>query len=86
MSSFAPSQMFYRVLSTSMHGYAQILQQPLSVHCTKNESFSVWISSVNVKKATDLLTFTEEILNGKLNFLCSDRVYSIPVILNITPF
>ena len=33
------------------------------------------ISSINVTKSqetTDLVTFTEEILNGKLNFLCSD--------------
>ena len=44
------------------------------VHCTKNGSFPSSISSVNVTKSevflADLVTFTEEILNGKLHFLC----------------
>ena len=34
------------------------------------------ISSINVinpQEAADLVTFTEEILNGKLHFLCSVR-------------
>ena len=31
--------------------------------------FSIRISSVNV---TDLVTFTDKILNGKLHFLCND--------------
>ena len=37
--------------------------------------FSLRISSVNVTKSTtaDLVTFTEEILNVKLHFLCSGR-------------
>ena len=30
--------------------------------------FSVRISSVNMTKSADLVTFTEEILNGKLHF------------------
>ena len=30
------------------------------------------ISSVNPQKTADFVTFTEEILNGKLHFLCSD--------------
>ena len=30
-------------------------------------------------KTADLVTFTEEILNGKLNFLCSDRILSTPL-------
>ena len=40
----------------------------------KKLSFPLWISSVNVIKSAgtaDLVTFTEEILNGKLHFLCS---------------
>ena len=35
------------------------------------EQFFIKISSVTVTKS-DLVTFTEEILNGKLNFLSSD--------------
>ena len=37
--------------------------------------FSISISSVNVlslQETADLVTFTEEILNGKLNFFYSD--------------
>ena len=37
-------------------------------------SFPLRISSVNVtepQETADLITFTEEILNGKLHFLCS---------------
>ena len=34
------------------------MQRPFLFHCTKNED-------------ADLVTFTEEILNGKLHFLCS---------------
>ena len=40
----------------------------------KNWSFPLRISSVNVTKSAvpaDLVTFIEEILNGKLHFLCS---------------
>ena len=45
----------------------------------KKLSFPLRISSVNVNKSTenfletDLVTFTEEILTGKLRFLCCDR-------------
>ena len=41
----------------------------------KKSSFSLRISPVNVTKSagkSDLVTFTGEILNGKLHFLCSD--------------
>ena len=41
---------------------------------TKNKVFEVRISSVNVTKSAvscDLVTFTEDILNGKLHFVCS---------------
>ena len=43
--------------------------QSYNPHCTKKWSFPLRISSVNV--TSDLVTFTEEILNGKLHFLCS---------------
>ena len=39
----------------------------------RKRSFPLRISSVNVTPA-DLVTFTEEILNGKLHFLCSVRL------------
>ena len=35
------------------------------LHCTKNEVFHYSIKDI------DLVTFTEEILNGKLHFACS---------------
>ena len=38
--------------------------------CTKNEA-SIKISPVNV----DLVTFSEEILNGKLRFICSGSIW-----------
>ena len=42
----------------------------LVLHITAQKmKFSRKISSVNVTKS-DLVTFTEEILNGKLHFLC----------------
>ena len=41
------------------------------IHCTKNISFPLRISSVNGETA-DVVTFTEEIFNGKLLFLCSE--------------
>ena len=43
---------------------------------TAQKSFPLQISSVNVTKSAvscDLIIFTEEILNGKLHFLCSDN-------------
>ena len=47
----------------------------LSANTGQKCSFSLRISSVNVTNPqfpTDLVTFTEEILNEKLQFLCSD--------------
>ena len=47
---------------------------PTTFTLHKKWSFLLRISSDNVTKSTvpaDLVTFTEEILNGKLNFLCS---------------
>ena len=38
----------------------------------KKWSFSFKIFSVNVTEADDLVTYTEEILNGKLHFLSSE--------------
>ena len=43
----------------------------------KKRSFPLRISSVNVIKSAepaDLVTFTEEILNEKLHFLCSEML------------
>ena len=28
-------------------------------------------------KTADLVTFTEEVLNGKLHFLCSDSIFAL---------
>ena len=59
-------------------------------HCTKNEVFFRRVSSVNVtkfavSKFADLITFTEEIFNGKLTFMSigtePDLVSSSPEIL-----
>ena len=36
-------------------------------------NFQVRISTVNVTKSADLAKFVEEILNGKLHFLCSEN-------------
>ena len=43
-------------------------------HCTQKWSFPLIISLVNVTKSTGLITFTEEILNRKLYFLCIEWV------------
>ena len=45
-------------------------------YCTKTWSFPLRISSVNMTKSADadLVTFTEEIFNVKLHFLCSVHV------------
>ena len=47
----------------------------LTMHCTKNEvfhqEFLQWMWP-NLQETADLVTFTEEILNGKLRFFCSD--------------
>ena len=45
-----------------------------TLHTAKNWSFPIRISSVNVTKPqipADLVTFTEEIFNGKFHLLCS---------------
>ena len=43
----------------------------------------------NPQEAADLVTFTEEILNGKLNFLCSELsilvVWSLKLIPTLLP-
>ena len=40
-----------------------------TTHCTKMK-----LSIKNFQETADIVTFTEEILNGKLHFLCSDRI------------
>ena len=38
----------------------------------------------NPQKTADLVTFTVEILNGKLHFLCSDHSRSVFILLKVT--
>ena len=55
----------------------------------KVRSFPLRISSVNVTNsqfAADLVTFTEEILNEKLCFLCSDNTESVFAMLTKNDF
>ena len=40
-------------------------------HCTKKWSFLLRICHLRIKFPADLVTFIEEILNGKFHFLCS---------------
>ena len=50
--------------------------------------FSIKVSEVNVTKSevpTDLVTFTEEILNGKHHFLCSESLKKALTILAKPP-
>ena len=50
-----------------------------TLHTAKNWSFPLRISSVNVTKPqipADLVTFTEEIFNGKFHLLCSFKILS----------
>ena len=57
---------------------AKVLNKHLTLH--KKWSFQLRISSINVSKSArtaDLVTFTEEILIGKLQFLCSVEWISI---------
>ena len=35
----------------------------------------------NPQETADLVTFTEEILNGKLHFLCSDKFFLLPILV-----
>ena len=61
--------MFDRVLKTLLHivSTPSKFQSTNQLHCTKYEVF-IKISLLNVTKFADLITFTEEILNGKLLF------------------
>ena len=49
--------------------FAILLQKDISLQ--KSECFASRISSVSVAKSVDLVIFAEQILNGKLHFLCS---------------
>ena len=57
-----------------MYGFWTTDPQPLPFHCTKNGAFHegglqwMWL---NPQETADLVTFTEEILYGKLHFLCN---------------
>ena len=51
-----------------------LLKRDSNTDTTAQKGFPLRISSVNVNKSAvscDLVTFTEKIINGKLNFLCS---------------
>ena len=45
------------------------------IEIAKKTKFSIkdFFSKCDQTRSTDLVTFTEEILNGKLHFLCSER-------------
>ena len=45
--------------------------------------FQLRMSSVNLQFPAGLFTFTEEILNGKLHFLCSDIYLIITVAMHL---
>ena len=51
-----------------------------SLYTPQKWSFSLRISSLN-KLPGDLVTFTEEILNRKLHYLCSDRGFQDELIV-----
>ena len=40
-------------------------------------------NSANFQVAVDLVTFTEEIFNGELHFLCSERACALPMLVMI---
>ena len=49
------------------------------LHCTKNEVFHQgFLKQTNVF-LVDFVTFTGEILDGKLHFFCSARFVNVPV-------
>ena len=55
--------MFARVVSTKLSNMINVANAAKFLTCTAQKiKFSI----------KDLVTFTEEILNGKLHFLCSD--------------
>ena len=62
----------------------RILKVISNIHCTKNEVFhkgflqSMW---PNPQQIADLVTFTEENLNGELHFLCHDIFFDHQIIL-----
>ena len=62
-------------------------ESTLIVSTAKKQNFPLRISSVNVAKphlTEDLVTFTEEILNGKVHFLCNETHALVPF-LNTNP-
>ena len=74
------SKIVNKTLISQIRLYPNLISQICSVmlkrtHCTKKRTFPLRISSANVIKSVgnaDLVTFTEERLNGRLHFLCSD--------------
>ena len=62
-------------------------ESTLIVSTAKKQNFPLRISSANVAKphlTEDLVTFTEEILNGKVHFLCNETRALVPF-LNTNP-
>ena len=51
-------------------GYSNFTNTAQKMKFSINDVFSKW---PNPLETADLVTFTEEILNGKLHFLCSVR-------------
>ena len=51
----------------------------LTCHCTVTENWANWNPSITAQKmeTADLVTFTEEILNGKLHFLCINLAWCL---------
>ena len=40
-------------------------------------------NSANFQAAVDLVTFTKDILNGELHFLCSEKACALPMLVII---
>ena len=69
---------------TSDHADSFKIMVHMEVDTAQKMMFSIKDSSVNVNKSeetADLVTFTEEILNGKLHFLCSVGTYCLDRLL-----
>ena len=58
-------------LGTKCYDKPKLKTTLMVLHCKKKSSFRLSVSSVNVTKSADSVTFTKEILNGILDFLCS---------------
>ena len=64
-------------VSSSSHLGIIFATEPLLTKCSSNQ---IWVrnkhctkNKINTAQKTDLVTFTEEVFNGKLHFLCSEN-------------